>query len=266
VTDSLLQDRAHFVHWQEHRKHQWITGEKGFRRVLTVWLLAGGLSLFGFWLGDACFALRAKEEQNFLGRAGLFGTDEVSQITLCSLLFASRLVVIMQDYEFPQFGHTEGTKITGTTAEGHVTVYYLPFVKKMIKAAEAAAERAQQMAASAAGRVSDNDGNEGPTSPNPRLQQWREQKEGSDEENEGGKWTFQIHLDGKWLAYGPLLLTACLDSHTLYQLLEYSPPEYDQYAAPVDTTAMAGTETRKWVYSLVSGVDCGLLLLRWDYW
>jgi hypothetical protein len=246
VIDAVLQDTTHFAHWQEYRKHQWITAKRGFQRVLTVWVLAGGLSLLGFWLGDACFALRSNPEEDILG-TGIFGTDEVSQITLCSLLFASRLVIIMQDPEFPQFGHTEGTKIAGTIAEGRLTIYYLPGAKNMIAAAEAAAERAKELAANAAGMITDD--NDGPASPNPRLQQfWQNQK--TEEEDEKGQWTFQIHLDGKWLVYGPLLLTLCLDSHTMYQLMEYVPNEYEQrvVAAP----AVAGQEETRWlVYSSV---------------
>jgi hypothetical protein len=252
VVDGVLQDRVHFKQWQEFRKHQWITAKQGFQRVLAVWILAGALSLLGLWLGDACFALRAEDEENFIGR-GLFGTDEVSQITLCSLLFALRLTIVMQDYEFPQFGHTEDTRIAGTIAQGRFTIYYLPGAKKMLEAAEAAAERAQQMAASAAGMGDDDDGTEGPASPNPRLTQWREQK-GEEEDGDERKWSFQIHLDGKWLVYGPLLLMLCLDAHTLYQLLEYSPNEYAQYADPVNVPLVSGYYARRPVYSLVSCV------------
>ena len=44
--------------------------------LLTVWIAAGVCSLFGLWIGDAVFALRARSEENMVG-TGLFGTDEV---------------------------------------------------------------------------------------------------------------------------------------------------------------------------------------------
>jgi hypothetical protein len=248
VVDNVLQDRAHFIHWQEYRKHEWITDKQGFRRVLTVWLCSGGLALVGLWVGDVCFALRSDPADNLLA-TGLFGTDEVSQITLCSLLFACRVLVIIQDCHFPQFGHSEGTKIAGTIAEGRLTIYYIPGAKKLVEAAEAAAERAQQLAAGEAepSHVGDDDG------ATPRLQQWWKHKHKMDiqEEEENGVvsgWTFQIHFDGKWLMYGPLLVMLCLDAHTLYQLLEYSPEEYGQYADPVEPRGGA----RSRLYSLVS--------------
>ena len=33
-------------------------------------------------------------------------------------------------------------------------------------------------------------------------------------DDEGNKLSFQIHLDGKWLVYGPLITTLLLDLHT----------------------------------------------------
>jgi hypothetical protein len=247
VIDMLLQDRIHFKHWQEYRKYQWITAKEGFHRVLTVWLFAGAFSMLGFWIGDSWFALRSKKEDCIFG-TNLFGTDEVSQISLFSWLFACRIIIIMQDYEFPQFGATDNVKMAGTLAQGKAVIYYLPGAKRMKEAAEAAAEQAALVLGE------EDDGAQDSEAVNtPRLQAWwlhKNEEERKDEEEEGvvGGLTFQLHFDGKWVTYGPILAMLCLDAHTMYQLLEYSPEEYGQITdRPLDSPP----EGRWRIYSLL---------------
>ena len=96
VLDCMLQDRLEYPHWLKHSRKFYCEGMDGYFRVYCFWLCLFAVLLIvpiGFYMTDSNGSW-----DNKLG-----GSDEVWRCALAALIFSLDFMIVLQDWEFPEF-------------------------------------------------------------------------------------------------------------------------------------------------------------------
>eukprot|EP00931_Biecheleriopsis_adriatica_P057319 TRINITY_DN33997_c0_g1_i1.p1 TRINITY_DN33997_c0_g1~~TRINITY_DN33997_c0_g1_i1.p1 ORF type:complete len:633 (-),score=78.69 TRINITY_DN33997_c0_g1_i1:5-1903(-) len=218
ITDACLQDVRFYPNWVPRLKHVWCQSLKGWVRVLSVWLVLIASTVISIW---GIFNTSKEENGAFVSQVWFGGTDEGSRSIVAGFLIFFDLVVCMQDWDFPAFHeplHLEAkTKVLGL----FTTEITFPWITRVLSLI-----------------------------PQPSCRLWtriRPHLPSAD--------VFTLHIDGKWLQYGPLVIIMFIDIYYTYIQWSYAPEWFGQYQDPRDQFIWGITDDA----TLEAAYDSGVL-------